>query len=205
MPAADSDDYPEAQQRFALARSIIKAQGVVDTLIYAELDSAEAVLHIDQRRFSKAEDLLSRSIAFYAAAGAKEQATHPLLTLGLLYYAQGNYSAAIEATKDALSSANPDRDRRLYVSARYNLALFLCEAGHYREANDAILAERALFNEFLDSYTQLRLRWLKGKIAVGFGQWKSAERFLRKTRKDSSCNEMDTTPRWSLSIWRASA
>jgi tetratricopeptide (TPR) repeat protein len=177
------DEYPEAQRYFTLARSIIKNQGVIDTLVYAEVDSAEAVLHIDQRRFSKAEDLLSRSIALYALSGAQEKAAHPLLTLGLLYYNQGNYPAAVEATKDALNSIHSDRDRRLYVSARFNLALFLCEAGRYGEANEAILQDRALFSEFLDPYTQLRLMWLKGKVAVGFGQWESAEGSLRRTRE----------------------
>lgn len=177
------DDYPEARRRFALARSAIKLQGVTDPLVYAEVDSAEAVLHIDQRRFTQAEELLSRSIALYILAGAREESAHPLVTLGLLHYNRGNFWKAIETTRKALDSIDSGRDRRLYVSARFNLALFLCEAGDHRSASEALLQDSGLFREFLDLYTQLRLTWLEGKIAAGFGRLEQAERAFRITRE----------------------
>jgi tetratricopeptide (TPR) repeat protein len=176
------DDYPEARRRFALARSVIKLQGVTDPLVFAEVDSAEAVLHLDQRRFTQAEELLSRSIALYVLAGAQEDSAHPLVTLGLLHYSRGSFGKAIETTRKALDAIDSHRDRRLYVSARFNLALFLCEAGDHRAASEALLQDSALFREFPDLYTQLRLAWLEGKIAAGFGQLERAERAFRTTR-----------------------
>jgi tetratricopeptide (TPR) repeat protein len=177
------DDYPEARRRFALARSVIKLQGVTDPLVYAEVDSAEAVLNIDQRRFTQAEELLSRSIALYILAGAREDSAHPLVTLGLLHYTRGNFAKAIETTRKALDAVDAGGDRRLYVSARYNLALFLCEAGDHRSASEALHQDSGIFREFLDLYTQLRLTWLEGKIAAGFGQLEQAERAFRITRE----------------------
>lgn len=176
------DSYQEARSWFAFARSVIRSQGVTDPLVYAEIDSAEAVLHLDQRRFKEAEDLLGRSIALYGLAGAKEAAAHPLLTLGLLYSVQGNYGKAIETTQSALEHVHPKYDRRLYISARFNLALFLAEAGNYGEAADALEKDRDLFRDFPDLYTQLRLLWLEGRIALGSGNLVDAEKALRRTR-----------------------
>lgn len=177
------DNYSDASRSFAFARSVIKHQGVTDPLVYAEVDSAEAVLHIDQRHFRQADELLSRAISLYALSGAKEEAAHPLVTLGLLHYNQGDFRKAIETTQTAIEYIHPLRDRRLYVSARFNLALFLCEAEHYHEAGEALIQNGALFREFPDPYTQLRITWLEGKIAAGFGQVEHAEKAFQKTRE----------------------
>jgi tetratricopeptide (TPR) repeat protein len=177
------DNYQEARRWFAFARSTIRFQGVTDPQIYAEIDSAEAVFHIDQRRFREAEELLGRSIALYALAGAKAEAAHPLLTLGILHGNRGRYRKAIATTRTALEHIDPKYDRRLYISARFNLALFLCEDGDHGKAAETLERDRDLFRDFPDLYTQLRLVWLEGKIASGFGDFRYAEEAFRSTRE----------------------
>ncbi|HVR99562.1 MAG TPA: hypothetical protein VMW27_23260, partial [Thermoanaerobaculia bacterium] len=177
------DNVQGAHQFFTFSRSIIRSQGVTDPLVYAEIDSCEAVLHMDQRRFAKAEELLTRSIALYALAGAEEQAAHPLVTLGLMYYHQGNNLKAIEATRNATEYIKRDHDLRLYVCARYNLALFLCEAGHFSASAETLLVDREMFRQFDDLYTTLRVVWLEGKLAAGFKQEAEAEKAFAAARE----------------------
>ena len=71
-------DLPAADKRFAVARGIITARGVTDTLVYAEVDWFEGTLRKDQRRFQEAEDLLARAITLYHLAGDKAAAVYPL-------------------------------------------------------------------------------------------------------------------------------
>lgn len=174
--------YPEAKKRFAFARALIRSEGVTDPLVHAEVDSCEAMLHMHQGLFTEAEELLSRSVSLYMLSGAREEAAHPLVTLGLLYSLQGSYEKALQVTRSALADIRPKRNPRLYVSARFNLALFLCESGDHVAAAEALVQDGELFQQFPDLFTQLRLAWLEGKIALGYGQLESAEEILRKVR-----------------------
>jgi tetratricopeptide (TPR) repeat protein len=176
-------DLRGARERFKLARFIIQTQGVTNPLIYAEVDSAEASLSMDQRRFRDAEALLNRSVILYSLAGAKPQIAHPLVTLGLLHYHRGEYAKAVEMTQAATHLIHLETDPRLYLSARHNLALFLCEAGSCTAAAEVLQADRGLYRQFPDLYTQLRLQWLDGKIAQGLGQDAEAERALGSARE----------------------
>jgi tetratricopeptide (TPR) repeat protein len=172
----------EARKHFDFARYIIRNRGVTDPLVYAEVDSCEAVLDMEQSRFGRAEELLTRAIALYSLGGAREQAAHPLVTLGLMYYHQGDSAKAVEFTQAAVDAISPERDRRLYLSARYNLSLYLCEAGYYHAAAETLLTDRDLYAQFQDPYTQLRLVWLEGKIAAGFEKFEEAEKAFLATR-----------------------
>jgi tetratricopeptide (TPR) repeat protein len=194
----------EARKHFDFARYIIRNRGVTDPLVYAEVDSCEAVLDMEQSRFGRAEELLTRAIALYSLGGAREQAAHPLVTLGLMYYHQGDSAKAVEFTQAAVDAISPERDRRLYLSARYNLSLYLCEAGYYHAAAETLLTDRDLYAQFQDPYTQLRLVWLEGKIAAGFEKFEELRKRSSQRGTDSSNRVEDTMPPWCLWISRFS-
>lgn len=177
--------FPEkAGATFALARTIIRVEGVTDLLVYAEADSCEAVLALELRRFQEAEELLNRSVAFYLVAGAREKAAHPLTTLSRLRHSQGNPMEAIEMGRAALELMNPQNDPRLFLFANLNLALFLFEAGLHSQAAEALAGARAPSRRFPDPYTQLRILWLEGRLAEAAGNWEEAESTLLGVRKD---------------------
>jgi tetratricopeptide (TPR) repeat protein len=172
----------DAEPRFAFARAFIRQQGVTDPVLIAEIDSCEAVLALDQRRFAQSEKLLNRSIHMYTIAGERSQAAHPMLTLGYLYALRGEHSRAIETVQAAAATAG-EGDRRLTLYIRHNLALYLCEAGSFETAA-AILAEaRDLYEELTDAFTQLRRAWLEGKIAAGRGHLEKAEQAFLTVRQ----------------------
>src|SRR3954466_5957685 len=69
----------EADERIRSARGLVRAEDVTGSLIYAEIDWFEGVLRKDQRRFTEAEELLSRSATLFEVAGERAEAARPLL------------------------------------------------------------------------------------------------------------------------------
>jgi Tetratricopeptide repeat len=168
-------DLPAADKRFAIARGIITARGVTDTLVCAEVDWFEGTLRKDQRRFQQAEDLLTRAVALYRLADDHATAVYPLGTLGLLYYDQQEYPKAIDMFLAALSQGAPEADPRFFCYLHHNLTLSLCDQGDYDAAAEALGAGREFYTACPDAYTQARLAWVEGKIALGFGHLGRAE------------------------------
>jgi len=78
---------------------------------------------------------------------------------------------------------SPRLDLRLYVSARFNLALFSFEARDSRTALEVLETDRKLFAKLKDSYTRLRIVWLRGRIAAGRGKADEAERSYLEARE----------------------
>lgn len=172
----------EARSRFAFARFLIQQEGVTDPALIAEVDSCEAVLALDQRRFADAEKLLHRSIQMYAIAGERISASQPMLTLGRLYALRGEYAKATELAQAAAETAG-EGNPRLALYARHNQATYLCEAGSFETAAKTIDEARDLYEEFSDSFTQRRLAWLEGKIAAGRGRLEEAEQAFLTVRQ----------------------
>ena len=173
----------QARAEFLRARSIIRSFGVADPLVYAEIDSCEAVLARELRHFQKAEELLNRSIGLYTLVRAREKTAYPLLTLGLLYYDLGEPEKAIGVTRTALGLATSRVDKRLLMSASLNLATYLCETGDYAEAAET-LQEDSDLRESTEAYFRLRVSWIEAKIARGTRNLEEAERLFLAVREE---------------------
>ncbi|HEX3527481.1 MAG TPA: hypothetical protein VH988_10460 [Thermoanaerobaculia bacterium] len=109
-------------------------------------------------------------------AGDAIETARVLVTLEGLYFFRSDLTRAIEATRGALNGLNRIDGPRVYLCARYNLARYLAEGGQYSEASDMLAADKQLYEEFPEAWTQLRLLWLQGKIALGRGETEAAER-----------------------------
>jgi tetratricopeptide (TPR) repeat protein len=177
------DNIPEAHRLFQGARHVIRHEGVTDPYICAEVDWFEGALLMDQRRFSESEELLTRAITLYSLAGDNTQAARPMLTLGTLHYNRGDVGKAAEVTQAALDVMSPGEDPRFFLYARHNLTWYLVEAGHWSAAAKNLAEYRKHYQQFPDAYTQLRLSWLEGRIALGLGHRKEAEEAFRMTRE----------------------
>lgn len=75
-----------------------------------------------------------------------------------------------------------EAEPRLYLNGRHNLAVYLTESGRFEEAADLLEADEELYRRFPEPWTQLRLSWLRGKIAAGRGEV-AAERWFLETRE----------------------
>jgi tetratricopeptide (TPR) repeat protein len=172
----------QAEEHFVHARYVIGNYGVTDTEILARVDSLQGSLCMDQRLFQKAEDLLGRAAMLYRVSGDRIEMARVLVTLGGMFFFQGDLTRAIEATRGALKGFNRKDEPRVYLCARYNLARYLTEDGQYTEASDLLAFDEPLYREFPEARTQLRLLWLQGKIALGRGESAAAERAFLTVR-----------------------
>jgi tetratricopeptide (TPR) repeat protein len=176
------NDRRQAEEHFGHARYVIAHHGVTDPEILARVDHLEGSLRMDQRQFQKAEELLARAAMLYRVSGDKVETARVLITLGGLYFFRGEIVQAIKATTAALEGFRSGDDPRLYLCARYNLARYLAEDGQYREAAEMLALDEGLYREFPEAWTQLRLAWLRGKIAAGLGRSEEAERIFLAVR-----------------------
>ncbi|HEX2642709.1 MAG TPA: hypothetical protein VHU81_06935 [Thermoanaerobaculia bacterium] len=91
----------EARERFEKARTILRAQGVTDLLMFGEADAFEALLALDLGDLVAARELLRRSVALFLLGAERERASGPLRTLGHLYQLCGQPERAAEVTRAA--------------------------------------------------------------------------------------------------------
>jgi tetratricopeptide (TPR) repeat protein len=166
----------------ASARSLVRRENVTGTLVYAEVDWLEGVLRKDQRKFKEAEELLARSVTLFELAGETIEAARPLVVLGTMYFHQQEMAKAIDATKTALSFLSPETDPRLYLCARFNLALIFVESGRFAEGGVLLQADASLYQQFANPWTVLRRLWLQGRIAVAAGLFAEAEQSFLDVR-----------------------
>jgi tetratricopeptide (TPR) repeat protein len=175
-------DLRQAEEHFRHVRYLVRNQGVTDPLALAQIDHLEGSLRKDQRRFAEAGELLTRSAMLFRISGAAVETARVLFTLGALFFQQGLLGQAIETTETALERLPPEEEPRLYISGRHNLALYLAEAGRYAQAAGLVAADEDLYRQIPEPWLQLRLSWLRGKIAAGLGDTVEAERLFRETR-----------------------
>lgn len=176
-------DLRQADRHFVYVRHLVSHEGVTDLQVLAWIDHVEGSLRKDQRRFPQAESLLSRATMLFRISGDAVETARVLLTLGSLYFYWGLLDRAIEKVQTALSKLSPETEPRLYLNGRHNLALYLTESGRYEEAAVLFAEDEDLYRQFPEPWTQLRLSWLRGKIAVGLGDAVAAERFFVETRQ----------------------
>jgi len=171
----------EADERIANARSLVRHE-TTDRLVDAEVDFIEGYLRRDQRRFWDAEGLFARSVVLFAVSNENLAAARSLVLLGMAYYHQEEITKAIKTTENALSLLSPESDPRLYLCARFNLALFFVDSGRYEEGGALLRADATLYEQFANPWTMLRHLWLQGRIARAAGLLEEAEQSFLDVR-----------------------
>ncbi len=166
----------EAEDLFASVRRLARDEGVVDPSVLAEIDHFEGSLRKDQRRFHLAEELLHRAAILYRLCSDKVSVARVFLTLGAVYYQEGRLECALETTRSALRRLRRKSEPWLYLCGRYNLALYLTAAGQHEEAAHIVAADEEQYQQFEEPSTQLRLTWIKGRLAAARGEYAEAEK-----------------------------
>jgi tetratricopeptide (TPR) repeat protein len=168
-------DRRGAEGHFRHARYLVREHSVTDAAILARIDDLEGSLRKDQRRLPQAEELLTRAVMLYQLADSRVNMARALVNLGATYNLQGKLDQAVEVTRAALQELSPEREPRLYMNGRYNLALFLVESGEPEQAAEVLDADADLYKRYPEPWVQLRLTGLRGKIAQAQGDFAAAE------------------------------
>jgi tetratricopeptide (TPR) repeat protein len=174
-------DLHAAEEAFAAAHVHLKA-GTGDSLERAILLDLEASLRRDQRRFDEALSLLRRAVSIFLQSDQQHRAGRSLLKIDDVYHHMGNLEKGIPLIYQALDLIDPEQEPRLLLCARHNLIDALSETGRHLEAQSLYRATRPIYRSFPDAWSQNRRKWVKGKIARGFGQVDQAESLFLAAR-----------------------
>lgn len=176
------EDFPAAQDAFAVAYRHLEA-GTGDPLLLARLQSLEASLLADRRRFVEACDLLAGVVDLYQMLGETHLVGRTFVKLGIYTDYAGRPQRGLELLRQGLPLLDADSDQRLTVTATEVFLGLLVEDGHYREAA-RLLLESGLRKKLADEpLNLLKLRWIEGQVFAGLGKLARAEEAFEAVRE----------------------
>lgn len=167
------------QQAAALAD-----RGSGDLLLAARISDVAASLHADQRHFAAAVAILQRVCRTYLKLGERHLAGRALISQALYTGFDGDPEGAILLLDQGLALLEPEREPILRLKAVHNQALFLIDAGRYREARILLWQNQALYRRFDEPLVAIRRQWLEGRIYTGLEELAKAETTLRRVQAD---------------------
>jgi tetratricopeptide (TPR) repeat protein len=176
-------DFRQAEEDFAKAERLLK-KGTGDPLEKAQLLLLKSSLRGNQQRFREAFRLLDRVSAIGRKLGDSQLRGKALVIKGFQLGLAGDPNAAIRHLTAGIHEIDPSSDRRLFMLAQHNLALYLTESGRHDEAASLLETARPLYHQVGDRMSLLRLRWLEGKIAIALSRFAPAEEILRGVLKE---------------------
>jgi tetratricopeptide (TPR) repeat protein len=186
-------DFDRARRLLHEARSLMETHQVTDLDLGAELHSLFGSLCSDLDLFDEAAEHLESAVGLYRALGEDQRAARALMQLGLLHGIVGEFAQAIETdhaalellvSKDETGIRVPEQNRRLYLGARLNLALHLAEAGEPTKALDFLEYDEDFYEEIEDSHLDVRVAWLRARIALELGDQGTAEQGYLAVREE---------------------
>jgi tetratricopeptide (TPR) repeat protein len=158
--------------------------GTEDALGYEPvLWDLKASLRTAQRRFPEAIQLLDDAADVFLNGEHRDPhlAGRSLIKKALLLSEMGE--SAIQALKKANGLIDPEREPRLLLCVRHNLADNLSKAGQYREAVALLPNLKELAASHGSAKDRVRLDWVEGRVAAGLGAHDRARQLLSKVRQ----------------------
>jgi len=175
-------DLTGAEEALARAERLADG-GSADPMEEARILDLRASLLSDQGRFEQAADLLDVVIDIYDDLGESHRKGRAMVSKGLFLGYAGWPEEAIRQIRKGLGLLDWEREPRLVLGARHNLAWFLNDCGKTEEAQRQLQRFRHSYHEFANAWTELRLGWLEGRIAVRLGRFEDAESRLREVHR----------------------
>ncbi len=181
-------DLIGAERSFHMADSWWEAGTVSseDALGYEPiLLDLKAPLRTAQRRFPEAIKLFDAAVKLFLEGEHQDPhlAGRSLISKALLLTEMGETELAVETLRKANGLIDPDRDPRLLLCIRHNLADNLAKAGDHEEAAAHLPELKALAASHGSAQDRLRLDWVEGRIAAGLGDHERASQLLSKVRQ----------------------
>ena len=175
-------DLAGAEEALAQAERLADG-GSADPLEEARILDLRASLLCDQGHFERAAELLDVVIDIYDDLREPHRKGRAMISKGVFLGYSGWHEEAIRQIRKGLGLIDWDHEPRLVLMARHNLAWFLNDGGHAEEASRQLARFRHIYREFPDSFIELRLAWLDGRIAMRLGRLAEAEPALREVRR----------------------
>jgi tetratricopeptide (TPR) repeat protein len=171
-------DLAGAEEALARAERLADG-GSADPLEEARILDLRASLLSDQGKFEQAAELLEVVIDIYDDLREPHRKGRAMISKGLFLGYAGWPEEAIREIRQGLGLIDWEREPRLVLGARHNLAWLLADCGRLDEAEGQLARLRHSCRGISDSWTDLRFAWLDGRIAARKGRHGEAEAMLR--------------------------
>ena len=96
----------------------------------------------------------------------------------------GDSERAVETLREAVSRVGPQRESRLWLALRFQLAVNLCHLRRNAEAEELLPEVRRLAIQLGNELDLVRVLWLEGRIAARLGRPEKAFGALSRVREE---------------------
>ncbi|MDX2000440.1 MAG: hypothetical protein SF066_22185 [Thermoanaerobaculia bacterium] len=169
-----------AHEEFSISLSIAEELDIRDFAFWVEAKSFLTSLRIAQRDFPTAIREARSGAALARALSEKGLEVRVRWQLSTIYEQIGDFSAALNALRQALESLSDLRDPVLEMGIRHLEVNLLARTGHFQKASVAFEALQPLYDHFPDRQN-FRL-WSASLIAAGLGRFAEAETSYQAAR-----------------------
>jgi tetratricopeptide (TPR) repeat protein len=138
----------------------------------------EASLRRDQRRFEEALAALDEALV------VGRSPARLLINKGFTLEVMGDYERAVKTLLQAAPLVESLGDSRLLYMMRFNLAVNFTHINRYDGAAELLGKVRELAASRGDENEMIRIVWLEGRIAAGFGRHADALKLLQQARRE---------------------
>lgn len=177
-----ASDLAGAERDFARAEELARG-GSADPMEEARILDLRASLLSDQGQFERAAELLEVVADLYDEVRDSHRKGRAHISKGLVLGYAGHPEEGAEQIARGLALVDREREPRLVLMARHNLAWCLNDCGRSAEALQQLERFRHTYHDFPDPWTGLRLVWLEARIAAGLGRGEEAEEKLLDLRQ----------------------
>jgi tetratricopeptide (TPR) repeat protein len=177
-----SDDLDQAEA--GLDRAIgLFPRGSRDRLLEARLFDVYASLCADRRRFDLALEAIGTVYTIHRKRGDTHLAGRALISQGIYTGHKGEQEKAVLLLERGLGMIDDRREPGLAVMAIHNQICFLVEGGQFGEAWELLDRNRERC-ESAGRVSQIKMRWLEGRLLQGLGDLVAAEAALLEAKRE---------------------
>jgi hypothetical protein len=173
--------FESAEAALYEARVLLE-RGMSNPLLQPRIDTIEASLRKDQRRFMEACELHDEAYLAYLKLGDRHLAGRARVSKGIALWLSGDARAAAKTLQQGIDLLDIRRDPKLWAAAQHDLLTAYVDLGQLGQAGQ-ILLKTNLRKAFADDpQSLLRLRWVDGRILVKRKRFADAEQVFGDVR-----------------------
>jgi tetratricopeptide (TPR) repeat protein len=178
-----SDDLDQAET--GLERAIgLFLRGSRDRLLGARVYDVYASLCADRRRFDLALEAIETVYAIHRERGDTHLAGRALISQGIYTGHKGEQDKAVHLMERGLEMIDDRREPGLAFLAIHNQICFLVEGGRFGEAWELLDRSRERCAQSAGRVSQIKMRWLEGRLLQGLGDLAGAETALLEAKRE---------------------
>lgn len=172
----------EAREAMGAAREYL-ARGTGDPALRALLIEQMASLHVFERSFDSAINILEEAAEVYRELGEGHALARTLVQEAIATLYSGKPEGAVALLNRAIPLIDHEEDPHLLLAACHNLVRCYIDLDQPEQALELYFKARELYKEFKDTLILLRASWQEGQLLRDLGHLRAAETALLKARR----------------------